>query len=75
MCHASKNANSPRARALLQIGLLCLVLSLVSQSMSLSFGLGSVPLHFLRGFLLGIALVFLFSSARCRRSATPPPAI
>lgn len=75
MCLASNNANSPRARALLRIGLLCLVVSFVSQFMSLSFGLGAVPLHFLRGFLLGIALVFLFSSARRRRSATPPPAI
>ena len=43
-----------RIRLLRSIGLLCLAVSLAFQSGSLSFGLPLNPLHFVRGFLLGL---------------------
>jgi hypothetical protein len=64
-----------RPRVLLSIGMLCLAISLGSQAFSLSFGLAPAPLHFLRGFLLGISLVFNIVSltliARRRLSLEP----
>jgi hypothetical protein len=48
----------PAARTLLTLGMLCLALSLGSQSLDLTFGLSLSPLHFLRGFLLGLSIVF-----------------
>jgi hypothetical protein len=55
--------------------MLCLAISLGSQAFSLSFGLAPAPLHFLRGFLLGISLVFNIVSltliARRRLSLEP----
>jgi hypothetical protein len=59
-----------RPRVLLSIGMLCLAISLGSQAFSLSFGLAPAPLHFLRGFLLGIS-VSLTLIARRRSSLEP----
>jgi hypothetical protein len=64
-----------RARALLSIGMLCLVIGLASQALSLSFGLNPSSIHFVRGFFLGISLVFNIASltliARRRKNLQP----
>jgi hypothetical protein len=56
-----------RARTLFVIGQLCLVLSLLPQAFDITFRLAPSPLHFLRGFLLGVSLVFLTRSAYLMR--------
>jgi hypothetical protein len=57
-----------RARTLFVIGQLCLVLSLLPQVFDITFRLAPSPLHFLRGFLLGVSLVFLLTAVwRIRR--------
>ena len=58
MCPPIQNENR-RARILLSTGMLCLVISLLPQVFDLTFGLSASPLHFLRGFFLGLALVFI----------------
>jgi hypothetical protein len=50
------------ARILLIVGLLSLVLSGGSYAFSLTFGLHPDPLHFLRGFLLGMSIVFIIAA-------------
>jgi hypothetical protein len=68
------DASTPRRSQILRsIGLLCLAASLASQSMSLSFGLPSVPLHFVRGLLLGLGCTLILFSlySRRRRCALP----
>ena len=47
-----------RPRTLMSIGMLCLSLSVGSQSLNLTFGLSPNPLHFLRGLLLGMSIAF-----------------
>jgi hypothetical protein len=63
MCLAIHENGNRRARTFLSIGMLCLVVSLLSQTFSVSFGLSATPLHFLRGFFLGIAIPLNFSAA------------
>lgn len=55
--------SSRKARILLIVGELSLALSGLSYAFSLTFGLRPGPLHFLRGFLLGLSLVFLLDAA------------
>jgi len=65
-------ASGRKARILLTVGLLSLVLSAGSYAFSLNFGLRPDPLHFLRGFFLGLSIVFniaaLLSIAQNRRA-------
>ncbi|MGB9028665.1 MAG: hypothetical protein WCC27_00990 [Acidobacteriaceae bacterium] len=56
-------ASSRKARTLLIIGLLSFALFGISYSFSLTFGLSASPLHFLRGFLLGLSIVFILAAA------------
>jgi hypothetical protein len=51
-----------KARILLIVGELSLVLSGVSYAFSLTFGLRREPLHFLRGFFLGLSIVFIIAA-------------
>jgi len=51
-----------KARILLIVGLLSLVLSGGSYAFSLPFGLHPDPLHFLRGFFLGLSIVFIIAA-------------
>jgi hypothetical protein len=51
-----------KARILLIVGELSLVLSGVSYAFSLTFGLRPEPLHFLRGFFLGLSIVFIIAA-------------
>jgi hypothetical protein len=46
-----------KTRTLLTIGLLSLVLALSSWALNLTWGLSTSPLHFFRGFFLGISIV------------------
>jgi hypothetical protein len=71
MCLPIENENR-RARPLLSIGMLCLVISLVPQVFNLTFGLNPTPLHFLRGFFLGLALVFIPFAGFLRRKGNFP---
>ena len=54
MCLASHPDR--RIPTLIAIGMFCLVLSLGSQGLNLTFGLRPVPLHFLRGLFLGFCV-------------------
>jgi hypothetical protein len=54
--------SSRKTRILLIVGLLSLVLSAGSYAFSLSFGLRPDPLHFLRGFFLGMSIVFIIAA-------------
>lgn len=47
-----------KASILLTVGLLSLALSAGSYAFSLTFGLSASLLHFLRGFFLGLSIVF-----------------
>lgn len=60
-----------KSRRLLQIGSICLVLALLSQALNLSFGLSPIPLHFLRGLLLGVAIVTNLAAVRLRCRPNP----
>lgn len=74
MCLVNES-NNRKARILLTIGLLCLVIALASQSMSLTFGLPHGPLQFLRGFFVGASIVLNLYSTRIlarQRRSTPP---
>jgi hypothetical protein len=57
---------SHRGRNLLRVGLVCLILSLVSQSLHVTFGLSPDRLHFLHGMALGICLVCLMGTVWLR---------
>jgi hypothetical protein len=46
-----------KARILLTVGLLSLALALSSCALNLTWGLPTSPLHFFRGFFLGIPIV------------------
>jgi hypothetical protein len=46
-----------RARMLLTIGLVCLVVAIGSKSLDLNLGLEPIPLHFLQGALLGFGFI------------------
>jgi len=61
-----------KIRLMRSIGLLCLAASLASQSVSLSFGLPLAPLHFLRGFLIGLGCTLVLCSLfMARRRCVP----
>jgi len=51
-----------KARILLTVGLLSFALSGGSYALSLTFGLRPEPLHFLRGFFLGLSIVFIIAA-------------
>ncbi len=55
------------ARRLLPIGMICLAVALLSQSLNITFGLAPLPLHFLRGLLIGISLAINLRSLQLRR--------
>jgi hypothetical protein len=60
-------------RNLFVLGSLCLALALTSQSLNLAFGLPTAPLHFLRGFLIGVSIALNYGAliaARRARSIT-----
>jgi|HubBroStandDraft_4_1064222.scaffolds.fasta_scaffold2792021_1 hypothetical protein len=67
-----QHTSNRKARILLTVGLLSLALSAGSYAFSLTFGLSASPLHFLRGFFLGLSIVFniaaLLSIAQNRRA-------
>jgi CHASE2 domain-containing sensor protein len=46
-----------KARILLTVGLLSLALALSSYALNLTWGLPTSPLHFFRGFFLGVSIV------------------
>lgn len=68
MCLLARN-QTRRTRAFLCIGLFCLALSLTLQNFHL---IGSGPLDFVRGMLIGIAITMnfaaAFTGARLRRN-------
>ncbi|MGC2620765.1 MAG: hypothetical protein WA414_17090 [Acidobacteriaceae bacterium] len=71
MCLPNENQN-PRARIFLSVGMLCLVASLLPQVFGFTYGLNPTPLHFLRGFFVGLALVFIpFAGIRRRKRNFP----
>jgi hypothetical protein len=51
-----------KARIFLIVGLLSFALSGLSYAFSLTFGLHPSPLHFLRGFFLGLSIVFIIAA-------------
>jgi hypothetical protein len=57
---------SHRGTNLLRVGMVCLILSVGSQSFNLTFGLTPDRLHFLRGMALGISLVTLIGTCWLR---------
>lgn len=63
MCLLDPTPASRQYRTLLVIGSLCLALALTSQSLSLTFGIPPSPLHFLRGFLIGVSIAVNFGAA------------
>lgn len=66
-------SDRPSLRVLLGIGMICLFLALTSQGLHLSFGLATSPLDFLRGFLLGFAVVLIVcASIAIRRQRRAP---
>lgn len=62
-----------KARRLLQLGSICLVLGLLPQVFGLTFGLSPVPRHFLSGLFLGISIATNFGAVRLRCRRTPAP--
>lgn len=71
MCLPIENRD-PRARIFLSVGMLYLVISLLPQVFGLTYGLNPTPLHFLRGFFIGLALVFIPFAGRRRRKRNFP---
>jgi hypothetical protein len=67
MCLTDRIA--PKSRPFMIAGSLCLALSLGLQSFHLTFGLSPDPLHFVRGFFLGLSIVFNLQAAWLRRCA------
>jgi hypothetical protein len=56
-----------RPRTLMSVAMLCLALSMGSQSLNLTFGLSPNPLHFLRGLFLGLSITLMLYAVRLRR--------
>ena len=70
MCLSASARPSDRVR--LSVGMVCLCLSLVPQVLNLNFGMTSAMVHFVRGLLLGLALVFIASAPRGLRRQPRP---
>jgi hypothetical protein len=71
MCLPIQNQDR-RNRFLFSSGMFCLVLSLLPQVFDFTVGLTAAPLHFLRGFFLGLALVLIpYSGHHLRKPRLP----
>lgn len=73
MCLLANETATPRARLFLIFGMLSLVLALGSRALDLAFGLSANSLDFLRGFFLGLSIVFNFTAFLTTRRRHPRP--